>query len=320
MVGVVPVAVSFSNVSTHNHFVFDAGGKVFNGHAPVIKLKPPVEEATFFSILGVLNSSVACFWMKQVFSCKGLGGQGGGIKPEEWHRAFEFDGTKLESFPLPPKWRQCEDLARRLHSLALAIRNTSPVSVLTQGSHDLRGRLAKARIETGILYRQMVALQEEVDWLAYHIFGVAEYHSISPQDLEVGLHPADRPAEKLHRKQMKEGQGSIFYEVHTFRGAEGAGELNSGMRRAVEERLETISHNPSLQLIETVNFKRRWQVTPWETQVQEACENWFLKRLETYFDLDGRMNDKSKPTVEIEIGSGELKFLATWVLRKLKRS
>lgn len=66
-----PLSISFSFVATHNHFVLDRGGKVFNRSAPVITLPKNSTEDEYFSVLGLLNSSVACFWMKQVFHNKG---------------------------------------------------------------------------------------------------------------------------------------------------------------------------------------------------------------------------------------------------------
>ena len=53
-------------VATHNHFVLDRGGKVFNRTAPVIKLPATATEDDHLALLGLLNSSTACFWMKQV--------------------------------------------------------------------------------------------------------------------------------------------------------------------------------------------------------------------------------------------------------------
>ena len=63
-------------VATHNHFVLDRGGKVFNRTAPIIKLAADATEDDHLALLGLLNSSTACFWMKQVFHNKGGGGIG----------------------------------------------------------------------------------------------------------------------------------------------------------------------------------------------------------------------------------------------------
>jgi hypothetical protein len=93
--------LAFAFVSTHNHFVLDRGGKVFIRTAPVIKLPESATEDDHLALLGVLNSSTACFWLKQVSHDKGSQGINEGFKSQEWERFYEFTGTKLEQFPLP---------------------------------------------------------------------------------------------------------------------------------------------------------------------------------------------------------------------------
>jgi hypothetical protein len=66
-----PLSIAFACVATHNNFVLDRGTKVFNRHAPVIKLHAGASEENHLSLLGLLNSSIACFWMKQVFHNRG---------------------------------------------------------------------------------------------------------------------------------------------------------------------------------------------------------------------------------------------------------
>lgn len=68
-----PLSIAFAFVATHNHFVLDRGGKVFNRSAPVIKLPEGATEDQHLELLGVLNSSTACFWLKQVSHNKGSG-------------------------------------------------------------------------------------------------------------------------------------------------------------------------------------------------------------------------------------------------------
>ena len=46
--------------------MLDRGGKVFNRTAPVIKLPAAATEDDHLGLLGLLNSSTACFWLKQV--------------------------------------------------------------------------------------------------------------------------------------------------------------------------------------------------------------------------------------------------------------
>ena len=78
-------SITFAFVATHNHFVLDRGGKVFKQSAPVIKLPEGATEDDHLALLGVLNSSTACFWLKQVQSDKGGSGIGrGASSPKQW--------------------------------------------------------------------------------------------------------------------------------------------------------------------------------------------------------------------------------------------
>lgn len=65
--------IPFAFVATHNHFVLNRGDVVFNRSAPAINLPSEATESDYLALLGLLNSSTACFWMKQVFHNKGGG-------------------------------------------------------------------------------------------------------------------------------------------------------------------------------------------------------------------------------------------------------
>jgi hypothetical protein len=111
-----PLGTAFAFVATHNHFVLDRGGKVFKQSAPVIKLPTGATDDDHLALIGLLNSSTACFWIKQVFRNKGVGGIGGGIGDEGWEPRYEFTGTGLKQFPVTDE--KPLDLARELDRLA----------------------------------------------------------------------------------------------------------------------------------------------------------------------------------------------------------
>jgi hypothetical protein len=54
-------SIAFGEVATHNHFVLERSGMVFKQTAPVIKLPPTATEDDHLGLLGLLNSSTACF-------------------------------------------------------------------------------------------------------------------------------------------------------------------------------------------------------------------------------------------------------------------
>jgi hypothetical protein len=72
-------------------------------------------------------------------------------------------------------------------------------------------------------------------------------------------------------------------------------------RKLVEQRIKLIETDRNIGLIEQPEYKRRWNMKPWESQLEQALRNWLLDRLESYFDFDGRMNDEGKPTAKIDI-------------------
>ena len=108
-----PFSIAFAFVATHNHFVLDRGGKVFNRSAPIIKLPADATEDDHLALLGLLNSSTACFWMKQVTQIKT---QTTGMDSQAWQLRREFDGTKLKALPIPES--KPLSLSRRINGIA----------------------------------------------------------------------------------------------------------------------------------------------------------------------------------------------------------
>ncbi|MBI2478772.1 MAG: SAM-dependent methyltransferase, partial [Planctomycetia bacterium] len=130
-----PLSIVFGEVATHNHFVLDRGGKVFKQTAPVIKLPCEASEDDHLAILGLLNSSSACFWMKQVCFPKGgdhVGQEGARVRRTAWDERFAFNGTNLEKFPLPADRPLLT--ARLLDSLATRARDFQPASIASCGA------------------------------------------------------------------------------------------------------------------------------------------------------------------------------------------
>ncbi len=157
----IPFGISFAEVATHNHFVFDRGGKVFKQTAPVIKLPASATEADHLTLLGLLNSSIACFWMKQVFFNKGNGGIGGGIGDENWEPRYQHDGTKLARFPIPADSEHTAcNLATQLDQLAQDQAKLDPARILDADPEQPKAALASTESKTTFQWHRMIALQE----------------------------------------------------------------------------------------------------------------------------------------------------------------
>jgi len=274
-----PLSLALAFVATHNNFVLDRGGKVFNRTAPVIKLSASATEDEHLALLGTLNSSTACFWMKQVFFDRGNGGIGGGIASEDWERFYEHDGTKLQAFPMPAS-RPLE-LARDLDQLA-QVRALSAPRALLETSLPSQTTLDEARRRTESIDRQMIALQEELDWQVYRFYALIEDPLESDPATLPDVALGERAFEIALARKMAAGEVETkWFERH---GSTPITEIPARWpepyRRLIQRRLEAIAENPWIALVEQPEYKRRWNREPWEEQEQKALRAWLLDRME----------------------------------------
>jgi hypothetical protein len=261
-----PFFISFAFVASHNHFVFDRGGKVFKQSAPVIKLKVGAPEADYFALLAYLNSSTACFWMKQVFYPKATSNKDvGDIRGKEDANRYEFAGTQMATLPIPSiddaTRATLVELGSRLNALA---RDREDISALTAVDEIASGGVPAdvvARTETTRerLLATMKILQEDVDWCVYHAFALVSSFSRSPADIE--------------------------HVVRPFESVRGHGEVMDQWRT----RTDLVEQSPSLQLIEDPVFKRLWEgrrgvfghnVMSFAEEVSDAAVEWLAQQAE----------------------------------------
>ncbi|MFE1909535.1 BREX-2 system adenine-specific DNA-methyltransferase PglX, partial [Streptomyces gardneri] len=277
-------AIVLSFVATHNHFVLDRGGKVFKQSAPVIKLPRGAADDRHFELLGVLNSSTACFWLKQVSQGKGGSGLGRGLQDEEWEERYEFTGTKLQEFPLPAELPI--ELGRALDSLALDLAGHEP-SVVSASATPARRSFDKAREAHSSLRARMTALQEELDWTVY-----GSYKLLAPEEVarttlpragdvpEVAL--GERAFEIVLARKVAAGEAdTAWFERH---GSTPVTEIPAHWpdeyKAVVQARIDIINSRKDIALIERPECKRRWASDPWDKKEREALRTWLLDRCE----------------------------------------
>ncbi|CAE6821202.1 hypothetical protein R69658_05857 [Paraburkholderia aspalathi] len=278
----VPLTITVAFVATHNHFALDRGGKVFKQSAPVIKLPAGVSEDEHFGLLGLLNSSTACFWFQQV--CHNKGGPGGGnSKDEKWHDFYEFASTAMANLPLvhsrPVEW------ARRIDDLAQQLTRKTPAAIIGQPDGDAqttsRAALDTAHQQSATLRQQMIAAQEELDWHCYYLYGLLA------APLETPMPPAVAPGERAFEIVMARriAAGSMHSRWFEWLGISPVTDLPehwpADYRALVQSRIELIESDRSIGLVETPNCKRRWETTPWREQEQAALRDWLLAWLES---------------------------------------
>jgi hypothetical protein len=276
--------VTWPLVQTHQHFAYLSKCVLHNRHAPVIKLPEGASEDDHLALLGVLNSSTACFWLKQVSQSKGNGGIGGGISDELWEHRYEFTGTKLQEFPLPEQLPL--ELGRRLDALAqqLAVREPSAVAEVAVPTRDA---LDDAQAEHESIRRQMIALQEELDWQVYGSYGLltdAEVAQLTAGDLDTvpEIKLGERAFEIVLARKVAAGEAETawFARHGSTPITEIPGHWPQWYRDIVQARIDIIEKRKDIALIERPECKRRWAAQPWEKKEAEALRTWLLDRCE----------------------------------------
>ncbi|MGX5212632.1 BREX-2 system adenine-specific DNA-methyltransferase PglX [Streptomyces violaceus] len=288
------LGIGFAFVATHNHFTLDTDGSLFNRTAPVIKLREGASRGEHLRLLGLLNSSTAGIWLKQVSHDKGIRGEGGGFTSDDWERFFEFTGTKLQEFPLPAEYPAA--LATTLDALAQQLTTTGPAAIAAEGAPTASIlREAKARWES--TRSRMVALQEELDWQVYSLY------NLHFEDLRVSEDPDDPNIPELalgerafeivlaRRVAASEASDEWFKRHNSTPITDIPSHWPAPYREVVQRRIDVIESSRAIGMVERPEYKRRWATDGWDALQERALRSWLLDRMENrdlWFDENGQ--------------------------------
>ena len=284
-----PLSISFAEVATHNHFVFDRGGRVFSQTAPVIKLPKDASETDHLALVGILNSSTACFWLKQVAHNKGstVDARGARQTTDSFENFFQFNATKLKGIPLPAE--HPDKLAEAIDRLAAERRTHLPAQLTDR--FPLKPEELDAHCDAAAsLQARMIALQEELDWECYRLYGLiyedcryAAGNGTGDRSEPPPLALGERAFEIVMARRMAAGDlETRWFERH---GSTPITEIPAhwpeDYRALVARRIELIGSDRFVGLLERPEYKRRWNTEPWEDQERRALRAWLLDRLES---------------------------------------
>lgn len=293
--------IVFAFVATHNHFILDRGGKVFNRSAPVIKLPTGSTEDDHFELLGTLNSSTAAFWLKQNSHNKGEGGGArvdagyAAMGSEAWKNSYEFAAGTLLRFPLPPG--SVTERANLLDKLASKLEQWEPSNLLNDSLPN-RKLVEEASNEYNRIRCRMIAEQEELDWAVYKLYGITEEDLSFPAGSVEGIELGQRAFEIALARGVAAGETeTAWFERHRSTPVTELPEgWSSEYAARVQKRLELIESDRFINLLERPEYKRRWASEPWDEKVNAALRNWLLTRLEDggiWFDQEGMPQPRS---------------------------
>ncbi|MEW4454505.1 BREX-2 system adenine-specific DNA-methyltransferase PglX [Bremerella sp. JC817] len=290
-----PKAIAFAEIASHNHFVFDEGGKVFNQTAPIIKLPAEASEDVYFSLLGYLSSSVICFWMKETCHQKQMTG-GDGVRIESRAKVpYQFAGTALKKMPIHPQLAN-SDIPSGLRSrLALCAKRLTECSkqLASLNAENTISRWIRTNFATAfddvwdevLLERQrirsaMVLAQEEIDYCVYAMFGIVDESLLSDSDTSQILDcDAGKRAFEIYQGYNEDGFATASQIPE---------EWPVSTRELWHRRIDAISACRQLKLFEDPHYKRRWvgrqglfNQSARQDEIESACREWLLWRIES---------------------------------------
>ena len=267
--------VVMASVATHNHVIIDHGGHAFKQSAPVIDCDDEIDAGEMMSIVGFLNSSTACFMLKQICHDKGGGGIGGGLATEGWEHFFDFTATRVGELPLPMSLPR--ERSRRLSELAERLESATPGRVEKTWT-----ALEKARAIAVATRARMIAIAEELDWEVYALWGLVDADLTLAGDEIPDLSLGERAFEIVLARRVAAGEEqTTWFERHSSTPiTELPKHWPEGYKKMIERRIEVMESNRDIGLIERPEYKRRWQWEPWEQQQERALREWLLDRLE----------------------------------------
>lgn len=275
----VPLSIPFAFVSSHNHFALDRGGKVSSRSAPVIKLHEEASEDEHLQLLGLLNSSTAGFWLKQVSHDKGNRGGERGTGRHAWENFFEFTGTNLQDFPLPPTYpttvTAALDVLTQRHSSASPRGVISAETPTAAALHEARSTWESTRA-------QMISLQEELDWEVYSLYKLHSEELCTPELGSPQISLGERAFEIVLAREVEKGEASgEWFKRH---GSTPITELpdhwSDAYKAVVQKRIDAIESSRAIGMVERPEYKRRWATEGWDVLQERALKSWLLDRIE----------------------------------------
>jgi hypothetical protein len=296
--------ISMPEIATHNHAIVLTPPFLASQTAPVASPKS-LHEPDHHLLSGLLNSSLALFWLKQVCFNKNA-------SDEEERDRFVYAGGKVEQLPIPSAIlesgqlreqltvlsRACWERGQQLPGLAFkklfemdgeaywswntslagwvephsALRKRGQKGIRFETTEDLVELQAKALAERERLRAEMIALQEEMDWLVYAAYGLLKDEALWNFD----------PAKPLSIEPLQLGERPF----ELLRDGKPIPAHFSAERRALwQARLKVIQDNEHIRRIEQPVYKRRWyRKVSDEREFERAFEWWLLEKAEWWLE------------------------------------
>jgi len=275
--------IVYSAIGSTTNFALLPPGAVAMPSAPVIdgiEAIPPAD------LVAWLNTSTTSFWLQQHSPSKGqpnaeqTAGEG-----EPWETRYQFLPAQIRDIPLPPAdlTKHASELAR----LAEELSQNSPGQVIGNRSFD-RLSLDAARSRWSDIRGRMIALTEELDWIAYAAFGLCDQSLLTPgapPPIQIGQRAFEI---RLAQDMTENGTSTRWFERHRATAhLQPLLDWPAEYRRVVSDRLRAIEQDPRLAVLEQPAHKRRWLSPSWNDMAWVAFTEWVIARCEQIMSEGG---------------------------------
>ena len=132
----------------------------------------------------------------------------------------------------------------------------------------------------------MIAVQEELDWEVYRLYGLLTEQEAAELQADPGLVPELRLGERAFEIALARQVAAGAVETQWFarHGSTPITEIPAhwpeSYRAVVRRRIEVIGRRRDIALIERPECKRRWSAESWEKKEKAALRAWLLDRCE----------------------------------------
>ncbi len=153
----------------------------------------------------------------------------------------------------------------------------------------------------------MIAVQEELDWEVYGIYGLHDDLTAPESSLPAdGLALGQRAFEiDLGKRVNEQGVKTEWFRRHKSKMiSEIPTDWPEAYKETVRRRLEAMKNSSVIGLIERPEYKRRWLTDEWDVQQQAALKEWLLARMERRelwyeTDYDGTERPRTRSLPEL---------------------
>lgn len=271
--GASKLAIHYAEIESRNHFVLVDSDVVFNRTAPVIKLPATSSLKDHISLVGILNSSVAEFWIRNKAKPKG------GPAHIPWARTFQLNATFLKKFPLPSEMPS--ERVSGLIELSRRLEEFDPLKMVSRRIID-SAKTSSVQHTFEETLKAMISEQEELDWDVYQLYGLIDEQLSLPPGRAPAIALGERAFEISLARQGRSGADENgWFERHEASAVRDIpGHWPTEYQNLVERRLEAIATISNISIIERCENKRRWQSEAWSSRLRKAAENELLTKLE----------------------------------------